>query len=645
MPPLTYIHASEAARTTAGGWVADAMQKVCKTIGLLFFAMLALTGCTGNGGTKHVPQDNDTLYTEQKAMSIHRTEPERALVMIDSAVIVGNITPQRGEYLKAMTQYGGMHNYPLARQMCLDIIDASPFDGNGADGTRSPIVNRKSVNRKSSVDSLTLQQTYRLLTSIEYSGGNFPAVIRYATEASRLANALDMLGEAGAMEGYIAQAMAQTGRTDEGVERLRSVINQLRTDDTFNVSKDFQNTSKKLLHILIDNERFDEAIPVCEAMMERLDELEHHPDRFSDIGDDGVPAEYLDFASGQTLAFLTIAYARLATVHADNSTLHAQYLAKARETEARMFLTKWSQSPDCDKMMIGAYHHLGQFDRFDQTAERLEARWIGMGDTINYSYFIGLELRSRAAEMRGYYADALHYYQRAFNVHDSLDYHNQRDQLNELATVYHLQEEQLARQKKEAEAERSHIINIALAIGLLAAIAFAVYFFYKRRDTARKNHVLAREIADAIKYKEKLEEHEKTIVEVAEPSKDSAADSSDATLFQLLRDAILRDRLYLNPQLDRQMLVDRFGLSKERIGAAFAKGSPYKSLIEFLNDCRLPHAAKLLAERPDLPIADVARESGFPSADTFSRNFRQKYALTPSQFREQQAESSPKPPQ
>jgi len=49
MPPLTYIHASEAARTTAGGRVltardgraevtangaADAMQKVCETIGL-----------------------------------------------------------------------------------------------------------------------------------------------------------------------------------------------------------------------------------------------------------------------------------------------------------------------------------------------------------------------------------------------------------------------------------------------------------------------------------------------------------------------------------------------------------------------------------------------------------------------------------
>ena len=578
-------------------------------VSLILFAVLAMTGCTGNGGASNEPQDAVTIYTEAKAMSIHRTEPERALVMIDSAVIVGNITPSRSEYLRALTQYAGMHNYPLARQMCLDLLE----------------------NKEASADTATLQQTYRLLTSIEYVSGDFPAVIRYATEASRLAHALDMPGEAGAMEGYIAQAMAQTGRTDEGVERLKDVIGELRQKYSFQVSKDYQSTSKKLLHILIDYERFDEAIPVCEAMLERLDELENHPERFSDLQDSGAPADYLDFARGQTLAFLTVAYARLATAHADNPALHAQYLAKGLETETKVFQTKWSQSTDCDKMMIGAYHHLGQFDRFDQTAERLETYWKERGDTINYSYFIGLELCSRASEMRGRYADALHYYQRAFDVHDSLDYHNQRDQLAELATVYHLQEEQLARQQAEADARFSRWITVAIVIALIIALTFAVYFFYKRRETLRKNRALAQQITEALAYKDKYDAEQEP-----QPQPENPATLSDADLFQFLRDAILRDRLYLDPQLDRQALVDRFGLSKERIGAAFAKGSSYKSLIDFLSDCRLPHAAKLLADRPDLSIADVARESGFPSADTFSRNFRQKYALTPSQFRAQQ---------
>ena len=107
-------------------------------------------------------------------------------------------------------------------------------------------------------------------------------------------------------------------------------------------------------------------------------------------------------------------------------------------------------------------------------------------------------------------------------------------------------------------------------------------------------------------------------------------------LFNQIQDLVAGEKLFLDPNLDRQMLVDRLGVSKERIGAAFAKGSPYKSLIEYLNDCRLPYAAKLLTERPDLSVADVAHESGFANADTLGRNFKVKYALTPTEYREQQ---------
>ena len=48
MPPLTYIHASEAARTTAGGGVVDAMQNVCETIGLFNAEYLAMSDISTN---------------------------------------------------------------------------------------------------------------------------------------------------------------------------------------------------------------------------------------------------------------------------------------------------------------------------------------------------------------------------------------------------------------------------------------------------------------------------------------------------------------------------------------------------------------------------------------------------------------------
>lgn len=585
---------------------------------ILVLALLAIVSCRRNGEPT-IPTTNDKKhYTESAAMSIHRTEPEKALVMIDSAVIVGNLNWQRGEYLKAMTQYGGLHNPPLARQTCLDMLE----------------------QKDALTDSVTLEQTYMLLACIEYTTGNYPAIIRYATETSRLAHYLGKPDEIGKAEGFIAQSMAQTGKTDEGIERLQNTLAEMRQLNTFKGVTAYQEVSKKLVRILIDNKRFAEVVPVCEAVLERIDELGNHPERFSGIREGFDPSEYVDFARGQMLAYLTVAYAKMGD------------LLKAHETEAEVFRTQWSQSVDCDKIMSAAYHYMGEFDRFDKAMRRFENSYT---DTINPNYIICLEQRSEAALMQGHTDEALSYIQRATIIRDSLDYRYQRDQLNELATAYHLQEEQLVRKQKEAEADRAHAIIIALVVGLIAAIGFLVWFFHQKRVVEKKNKVLAREIADAITYKEKFLESERLRVrseesrvkseesevrseklsigceEVSSPTEEN----SDRALFQQIQNLVIGEKLFLNPSLDRQMLVDRLGLSKERIGAAFAKGSPYKSLIEFLNDCRLPYAAKLLTTRPELTIADVARESGFPSADTFGRNFKLKYTLTPSQYREQ----------
>ena len=81
------------------------------------------------------------------------------------------------------------------------------------------------------------------------------------------------------------------------------------------------------------------------------------------------------------------------------------------------------------------------------------------------------------------------------------------------------------------------------------------------------------------------------------------------------------------------MLIDRFGLSKERIGAAFAKGSSHPSLSAHINDLRLEHAYKLLLDQPGLDLVQVARQSGFSSRKYFGDRFKLRYGMTPSEFR------------
>ena len=597
-----------------------------------FTLLLMLAGCTDihQQGANKQGDGRDTVYTEAKAISIHLTDPDRAMVLIDSAVTIGNITWLRGQYLKAITQYGGYDNYAQARQTCLDVLNLP--------------------DAELATDSFTLENIYKLLVSIEYITSNNAALIRYATETARLARAVGLSSDVGQMEGYIASVMASEGKTDESIGRLQKTIDELWQMKTFNSTLASYNTVGHLQHILLDNRRYGEMVTLCENTLKRIDEFVSHIDQFEDTPEGFDPKEFEDFALGQMLAFMTTAYARqytVAEVGEIKPAARAELLRKAREAEAQLFKTKWSKTIDCDRMMTAAYHHLGEFQRFDLAMDRLDAS-MADEDTISNNFITLLSLRSTAAQMRGRLAEAIGYMNRIHIIRDSLDRRNQRDQLNELATVYHLQEEQLARQQAETEAHIMTIYAWFISAGLLAAIAFAVYFFYKRRETSRKNRVLAREIAEAIDYKDKYEALKQLMTtadsgEAAEPSLPtdsvSLASLSDKDLFAYLYQVIIRDKLFLDPQLDRQALVDRFSLPKERIGAAFAKGSSYKSLIEFLTDCRLLYAAKLLTERSDLSIAEVARSSGFPSLNTFGRNFKQKYAITPTQFREQQEQS------
>ena len=72
-------------------------------------------------------------------------------------------------------------------------------------------------------------------------------------------------------------------------------------------------------------------------------------------------------------------------------------------------------------------------------------------------------------------------------------------------------------------------------------------------------------------------------------------------------------------------------------GAAFAQGSEFASLSDFIRDCRLEYSCNLLVTRPDLSIKEVAAKSGFNYASNYSSDFKNRYTMTPSIYRDLKA--------
>lgn len=296
----------------------------------------------------------------------------------------------------------------------------------------------------------------------------------------------------------------------------------------------------------------------------------------------------------------------------------------------------------------------------------------------NWGYVYDLETigKNLLPKLRSnYYAErkdsALSVAMQIAEVYDSALIRQKRSESSELAAIYdtHGKMRQIAEQ--EARTRFYSAVNIAVAIGALLILGFALFMHRLWRNTKRRNRILVKQISDAIEYKEKYrklkkayslplhdDDDDKKDGEQTDKNQDFADDEetissgkcfdkngraviisdmtplSDKQLFLCLRDLIENEQLYLLPDFGRQTLIERTGLSKEHIGAAFTQGGENITLPAYIRELRLDHAVKLLNDRSDLTVEQVCQLSGFTSADTFTRNFRNKYGMTPTTYKQ-----------
>ncbi len=98
-----------------------------------------------------------------------------------------------------------------------------------------------------------------------------------------------------------------------------------------------------------------------------------------------------------------------------------------------------------------------------------------------------------------------------------------------------------------------------------------------------------------------------------------------------IKSAITRIQNEFERDLDVKLLARELGVSYSWLRHTFTAHtglSPHQYLLEF----RLVRARSLLAET-DLPIKEIATQTGFPDELYFSRFFRKKLNVTPSQWR------------
>jgi AraC-like DNA-binding protein len=91
-------------------------------------------------------------------------------------------------------------------------------------------------------------------------------------------------------------------------------------------------------------------------------------------------------------------------------------------------------------------------------------------------------------------------------------------------------------------------------------------------------------------------------------------------------------RLYLRKDLRLSDVAAELGTNATYVSACL-NGQLGRSFNDFVASFRVEHAKRLLQEHPDMPLDQVADESGFPSERSFFRNFKLITGKTPSEWR------------
>ena len=272
----------------------------------------------------------------------------------------------------------------------------------------------------------------------------------------------------------------------------------------------------------------------------------------------------------------------------------------------------------------------------DDLIQKIRAHGDTLGEMMNCAKW-GL---AEVYQKMGNYKQATDLYVQVLEINDTLKARQAQNTAQELAAIYHDQEQKQTIQEQEmANTRKNYILVIVLAV-LIGVIAYTVIIVRQKRIISQKNRSLVKQITEAMTYKELYNNEKARLAELTSQDKnDQQSDAptdlnamTDEQLFQHVTEVIERERLFLDPRFERQTVIDRFQLSKERVGNIFSQ-SEHAKLTNYIQQLRLEYAAQLLVEQPERSIVQIATDSGFSSHKYFTDRFRQYFTMTPTEFR------------
>ena len=425
-----------------------------------------LLGCTGGGssdsGGGRVVQPSDTLYTQEAAMEAYAFDPDRALLIIDSAEIVGNMSAVDAEVLRAKVYSWTCEemNYDTAI-----------------------LIGERLMQHKTVVENADLQEdVLEILLNACRLRKDYEQALHWASELEDIYLSRGETTEALRNDAEIGTLLIRIGQQEEGFAKVDSVVGQLEGKRKFNEMDALIIALKRKAEVCIEKERFADVIPAAQHMLDLLDDFEHHAESFHDgtvrePSEDERP-EYIDFYRGKAYGYLSAAYA------------NSGESAKAREFLALYDQTFAGQGLAGRFMIAPTLRQLGEYERvlaiYDEVERQLDS------DTVNANYIEILRGRAEILDAEGRRDASKAYWKRYDALNAQLNENMLQGKAHLYAARFHALEQQREIERKTAHIRTIHRLMIAVVLVLLMTMAFSVNTLYQKRKLAEKNAAMVK---------------------------------------------------------------------------------------------------------------------------------------------------------
>jgi len=568
---------------------------VNKLILAIICLVLMLTSCTEH---RPLPTTESSPYCEDSAMAHFLTQPERALLLLDSAVITEQLTPQRAQYLKAVVYYNGLDRSDSCMALCQRLVDQQVWESSAdADEARSMQVD-----------------LYRVMALAAQDLDNQLAVVRYAKQGAQIAHGdANLVGEEADLLSRSGLVMFQTGQTEEGLETMRRAEQLALNSDSWQSLLAYLNNAKKLGVALNTKGCYAESKEVILKALERLEAFGQQPKSCPNtpeaiLSDSAALAEFLDYYRVPYYAYLT-------SICCDegDSKEALEWLARHDAVSDR---TSEAQSQPI-------IHPLILLGRYDEARQHIEA----LKQTIGFDNDrVGL-LREEMllAQQTGDILTVAQVAGQIIDITDSLSQHKYQMLLAEASTQFQLQEE---RQRRKDSEDRLVIMSGG-AILMVCAIVLFFGALFIRRQTARRKR-LDNELREAQTQIEALRK---------EQPADKLKQISTEELYKRALFVMEQYEPYRKPDFDLDRLAEQVFSNRTYLSSAINQiaGMNFRS---WLAQFRVEYAKRMITEHPDIAADELLMQCGFDNRQSFYRQFRAITGMTPSEWGAQRIEQN-----